>query len=90
MELENGDDPVPSDLHESIKKDFDSDPPPDEGNKWICWCFVCKLHFYISQGSGTGGEDTIKIVGESLGLNNWQTVAAIIGESFESVKTLEI
>ena len=45
------------------------------------------LHF---PGSGTGGEDTIKIVGESLGLNNWQTVAAIIGESLERVKTFEI
>ena len=52
--------------------------------------FCLQITFDISQGSETGGEDTIKIVGESLGLNNWQTVAAIIGESFESVKTLEI
>ena len=33
MELESGDDPVPSDHHEFVKKDFDSDPQPDEGNK---------------------------------------------------------
>ena len=51
--------------------------------------FCLQITFDISQGSETGGEDTIKIVGESLGLNNWQTVAAIIGESIkENVKTL--
>ena len=50
----------------------------------LIFCF--QITFYISQGSETGGEDTIKIVGESLGLNNWQTVAAIIGKSLESEK----
>ena len=86
MELESGDEPVPSDHHESVKKDVDPDPQPDEGNK----LFSFQITFYISQGSGTGGEDTIKIVGESLGLNNWQTVAAIIGESLQHGKSFEI
>jgi len=46
---------------ESVKRDSDSDPPPDEGTE-------------------TGGvkDEIINNVGETLGLNNWQAVAAII------------
>ena len=52
---------------------------------WIGEIFVCKYNLTFPKGAETGGEtdETIKDLGESLGLNNWQTVAAIIGATLK-------
>jgi len=62
MELEGDGDHL-----ESVKRDSDSDPGLEEGAS-------------AGDETETRGvwEDTNKIVGERLGLSNWQTVAAII------------
>lgn len=85
MELENrdGDDLTSGDHLESVKRDSDSDTPPDQG-KLVRFLFANKIE-HFPQDDGTGGvkDEAIKDLGESLGLNNWQTVAAIIGATLK-------